>query len=340
MPTLTNPTQRPKAIALLSGGLDSALAARLVLDQGVDVVGLYLASPFGCRTDVEKVAQGLGITLVIRDKGEAYLDLIESPQYGYGSQMNPCIDCRMYMFNLAEKVRIEQNADFIITGEVLGQRPMSQQRNSIDLIDRKSEMERKVLRPLSAHLFPETIAESMGWVNREHLLGISGRSRKEQMALAQSLELKFYASPGGGCALTEAAFSNKLRDFFKYPLYEGSGQRLVQSELLRVGRHFRVRPELKVIVARDEADNIELEKYWESAGAVFFKPEDFLGPSAVAIGKFHEEDAQLVGSMMLRYTGAKRDQHRQISVRSQSTAKAILQVEREFKDTELEGWRL
>jgi tRNA-uridine 2-sulfurtransferase len=293
--------QKPKAIALLSGGLDSLLAAKIVQAEGVEIIGLHLLSPFGCREDVQKTADSLGIRLIIREKGEPYLDMVKNPKYGIGRSVNPCIDCRIFMFDIAEKVRREEGADFIITGEVLGQRPMSQQRVSMDLIDRKSGMEDSILRPLSARLFPPTHPERVGWVNRERLHAISGRSRKEQFALIENYGVSNFSAPGGGCLLTELAFAPKLRDFYKNEHYENSTERLAQSELLRYGRHFRPNGDFKFIVSRDEKENALLEEKWRNANGTFFYPDSFLGPNAVALGKMTESARHLIGEVIVRY---------------------------------------
>ncbi len=291
----------PKAIALISGGLDSALAASLVKSWGIDVVGLHLISPFGCTTDAEKVAKELQIPLIIKEKGEAFIELVEKPQYGYGSQMNPCIDCRIYMFELAEKTRIEQKADFIITGEVVGQRPLSQNKNAMKLIDRKSPVEDLILRPLSGGNIAATLAEKKGWVKRENLLKISGRGRGEQIALAKTLSLSEYSSPGGGCLLTEKAFSSRLKDFYSHPTYKTPEQKMAQASLLRLGRHFRLSEKTKVIVARTEAENNEITRLWKESGALFFKPANFIGPSALVFGSLTSETKQQVTSLLARY---------------------------------------
>ncbi|MFM8312798.1 MAG: thiamine biosynthesis protein, partial [Deltaproteobacteria bacterium] len=235
----------PSAIALISGGLDSALAASLVKQWGIHVIGLHLTSPFGCTTEAQKVAEEIQIPLQIRAKGEAFIDLIEKPKYGYGSQMNPCIDCRIYMFEWAEKVRQELGADFIVTGEVVGQRPLSQNKAAMALIDRNSPLEDRVLRPLSGGNLPPTLPEKRGWIQREQLRKFSGRGRTEQLALAKELGISAYTSPGGGCLLTEKAFSDRLRDFYRHPHFSTSEQKTAQAELLRLGRHFRPSSDFK-----------------------------------------------------------------------------------------------
>ena len=279
--------KKRKAIALMSGGLDSTLAAKLVKDQGIDVVGLHLLSPFGCREEVAKSASSIGIPLLIKAKGESYLDLVENPRYGYGKNMNPCIDCRIFMFTLADVVMRDEGADFIVTGEVLGQRPMSQQRHAMELIDRKSppSLDRLIVRPLSAHCFETTLPEEMGWIDREKFLSIAGRSRKEQMALATKLDLRDYSTPGGGCLLTESGFSSRLRDFFKHPTFTNTGERMAQSELLRVGRHFRLSETTKLIVGRNQQENEELTAHWREANGAFFYPSNFDSMPAFYLGR-------------------------------------------------------
>ncbi len=272
--------KKRKAIALLSGGLDSTLAAKLIVDQGVEVIGLFLDSPFACKENVEEVALHLGIPLKVVDKGMAYIDLIRDPKYGYGKNMNPCIDCRIYMFHIAERVMKEEGADFIITGEVLGQRPMSQRRDAMDIIDRDSETEGLVLRPLSALHNPPTLAETEGWVDREKLLNLAGRGRSEQLKWAKSLNLKAYSSPGGGCLLTDANFSVRLSEF----LEQNKNPTMTEVRLLRYGRHFNLSNGSHLIISRNESENDALETISKSdviAGErMIFRPT-FSGPVAV-----------------------------------------------------------
>lgn len=276
--------KRPKkAVSLMSGGLDSTLATKLILDQGIEVIGLFLESPFGCKEDVRKVADALGIPLKIVDKGKAFVELVRSPKYGYGKNMNPCVDCRIYMFHLAKKVMDEVGADFIVTGEVLGQRPMSQRREAMEIIDRDSEMGGLILRPLSAQHFPPTRPEIEGWISRERLLNISGRGRAEQLHWARTLDLKGYTSPAGGCLLTDTNFSKRLSDFFK----RNADPTMAEVGLLRYGRHFDLADGAHVVIGRDQEENTNL---WEAsrlevaAGRmVFFQPR-FPAPVAVLSG--------------------------------------------------------
>lgn len=240
----------------MSGGLDSTLATKMILDQGIEVIGLFLESPFGCKEEVQKVAKHLGIKLRVVDKGMAFIELIRNPKYGYGKNINPCIDCRIYMFNIAQMIMDEEGADFIITGEVLGQRPMSQRRDAMDIIDRDSETAGLILRPLSAKHNPPTLAETEGWVDREKLLAIQGRGRSEQLKWAKSLQLKAYMPPGGGCLLTDVNFSARLRQF----LETHEDPTMTEVRLLRYGRHFDLSDGSHLVIGRDEAENEHLQE--------------------------------------------------------------------------------
>jgi len=333
-----------KAIVLISGGLDSAIAAVLVKSWGIEVVGLHLKSPFGCTQDAAKVAEDLDIPLVVKEKGEAFIKLIERPKYGYGSQMNPCIDCRIYMFELAEKVRLEEKADFIATGEVVGQRPLSQNKSAMKLIERKSPLEERVLRPLSGGNLPPTLPEQMGWIKRENLLKLSGRGRSEQLALAKKLGISHYSSPGGGCLLTEKAFSDRLKDFYEHPSYQNSEEKMAQAALLRLGRHFRISKEVKVIIARTEMENTEFNKAWNHAGCTLFRPANFKGPLGLAFGTLNPESKQTIANLMARY-GRKSEASIQkiesLGYCEESTSKSELwDVLEPTHDSVLEKWRI
>jgi len=288
-----------RAIGLLSGGLDSALSARLMLDQGIDVVGLHLHSPTACRSDVREVASDLGIPLVVKDKGEAFVELLRNPRWGYGRNMNPCLDCRSFMFDLAAPVMEAEGARFLFTGEVVGQRPMSQMRNAMELLERRSSLEGFILRPLSARLLPETEPEKRGWVDREKLLGIAGRGRTAQLDLARRYGLRHYQSPGGGCLLTDAGYSDKLRDLFAHT---GEGEARMQDlELLRVGRHFRLGPALKIVLGRDAEENRRLAAF-ESDVRWRIEPDGFSGPVALICGPRDESSFNEALRLIARYT--------------------------------------
>jgi len=279
-------TTRIRAVGLLSGGLDSALAAQLLLEQGIEVIGLHLESPTACRSDVRELARELGIPLVVRAKGEEYVRLLRNPRWGYGRNMNPCLDCRLFMFRMAQPCLEEQGAQFLFTGEVVGQRPMSQTRDRMALVDRESGLAGLILRPLSARLLPETEPERRGWVDRSRLLAISGRARLEQLALAERYGLRNVQSPGGGCLLTDPRFSERVRGLFE----DVPAERTTVDDLalLRLGRVFRVSPALRIVIARDREESLRLAAF-ESPERWLVEPLDFAGPSALVCGPRDEE---------------------------------------------------
>lgn len=285
----------------MSGGLDSSLATKLVMDQGIEVVALKFTSPFcncdsGGRCHAAKIAQELGIELINVAKGEEYLELVKHPKHGRGSGMNVCLDCRIYMLRKAKIIADEIGADFMFTGEVLGQRPMSQHRRALELIDRETELEGKLLRPLSAKLFPPTEAERMGWVDREKLLSISGRGRKEQMALAQLNGIADYPCPAGGCLLTSIEFSAKLSDML---VHDPDRLTMRDVALLKLGRHFRVNGH-KVVIGRNEKEN-NLLKGFLDPGTDLLEPVEVKGPCCLVEG--HDPDTLKEAAMMLaRYS--------------------------------------
>src|SRR5512136_2626487 len=233
-----------KAIALLSGGLDSTLAVKVLLEQGIEVHALNFTSPFctctskksGCKSEAVRVAEEFHIPIKVVHKGIDYLEIVRNPKHGYGKGMNPCIDCRIFLLKKARDYMAESGADFVITGEVLGQRPMSQRRDTLRVIERESGLEGLLLRPLSAKHFDPTIPEKEGWVDRSRLLAIQGRSRKEQMQLANDLDVKNYPCPAGGCLLTEISFVSKVKDVFAH----ATDLDPRDFRLLKLGRHFRI----------------------------------------------------------------------------------------------------
>jgi hypothetical protein len=291
-----------KCVALISGGLDSALAARLMLQQGIEVHGLYLAASWGCcdKAKAQAVASQLGIPLMVLGVGDAYLDVIRNPKYGYGTGMNPCVDCRIYMFRIAKRYMEEIRAGFVVTGEVLGQRPMSQLRRPLDLIEADSGLEGLLLRPLSAQLLEPTLPELLGVVNREALLALSGRSRHEQMARAKEEGLTEYSTPAGGCLLTDQTFARKTKDLFAHEQRPTTKD----MELLTIGRHFRVGPRTKLIIGRNELENLMLEGYAD-AGYTCLRPA-FAGPTALVVGPSNEQTEEMAVRLVVHYTKADR----------------------------------
>ncbi|MFH1470890.1 MAG: 7-cyano-7-deazaguanine synthase [Candidatus Micrarchaeota archaeon] len=243
-----------KAIGMFSGGLDSSVAIRVIREQGIEVIALHFESPFcacqdkGCT--VKEVARELGVQLKLVPEGMDFVNVVRKPKHGYGSAINPCIDCRIRRLRQAKKIARKIGADFIFTGEVLGQRPMSQHSRAMKTIEREAGLEGKLLRPLSAKLMPETEAEKKGFVDRGKLLSISGRRRVEQAALAKKYGITKNSSPGGGCPLTEKDFAAKLRDLFCHK------KRIDVQDvvILRYGRHFRIGKN-KIVVGRNKRDN-------------------------------------------------------------------------------------
>lgn len=248
-----------KALALFSGGLDSVLAVKILLNQGVDVEAVNFVTPFTTRKEGEnpalKAANKLGVPIRIVSLGRDYLKIVRKPRYGYGKHMNPCIDCRILMLKKAKKIAKENGAQFIFTGEVLGERPMSQNFKALKMIEEEAGLKGKVLRPLSAKLLPLTEAEKRGLVNRDKLLDIRGRSRKRQLALAKEFGITEYEPPAGGCLLTYKEFSAKLRDLLAHK----KRILMMDLELLKIGRHFRF-GQNKIIVGRNREENEKLLK--------------------------------------------------------------------------------
>lgn len=294
---------KKKAIALISGGLDSILAARLVMEQGFHVIGIYFTSAFSKSygreqdTPAYKLCTAQGIDLRVIDMGIEYIDMIRNPRHGYGKNMNPCIDCKIFMLARARSVMEAEDAAFIATGEVLGQRPMSQRRDTLHVIERCAGLSGIVLRPLSARLLPPTRPEQDGVVDRERLLDVSGRSRAVQLRLAGQFGIKGFSSPAGGCLLTDKNFSTRLRDLF-------ATQKDITTtdiRLLTIGRHFRLESGIKVVLGRNEGENHILASL-TGPGYPLFTPIGFPGPAAVCVGRPSHNDKQAVLRLIQKYS--------------------------------------
>jgi tRNA U34 2-thiouridine synthase MnmA/TrmU len=282
-----------KAIALVSGGLDSILAARLVSKQGVNIIGLKFKTSF--QSNAKKRPPDLGLEIKEIDIASEFLDLVLNPRYGYGSNINPCIDCKIFMLGKVKELMEEFNAKFIITGEVLGQRPMSQNRQALELIEKRSGLEGLLLRPLSAKLLKETIPEKEGWVDRKQLLNLSGRARKEQIKLAQTLGIKEYLQPAGGCLLTDPEFTKKMKKLIDYKELN-----LENIELLKMGRFFRLSETAKLVVGRDQKENERLTSVAEESDYLFM-PQKIAGPTALGKGDFGDELIKLSCRVVCHY---------------------------------------
>ncbi|MCM8782519.1 MAG: tRNA 4-thiouridine(8) synthase ThiI [Candidatus Omnitrophica bacterium] len=291
-----------KAIALISGGLDSILAAKVIQNLGIEIIPLHFAIPFSHNTKKssrpnikELVLKNLRNELNEIVLGEEFLDLIKKPAHGLGSNMNPCIDCKILMLRKAKGLMSGWKAKFVITGEVLGQRPMSQNKNSLTIIEKDSGLEGFVLRPLSSRLLPPTVPEQEKWVEREKLLGISGRGRNLQMELAEKLGVEDYPQPAGGCLLTDPEFARRLRDLITH-----NELNLENIELLKIGRHFRISPATKLVVGRNENENHKLVELAKEKDYLFI-PKNTPGPTALGRGKFNEELIRYSCEIVRRY---------------------------------------
>lgn len=306
--------QQRKAVALISGGLDSMLAARLMLDQGIHVEGLNFYTGFCVeghthairnkdkaktkRNNALWTAEQLGIKLHIIDVIEEYKDVVINPKHGYGANLNPCLDCKGFMVRKAKQWMEQHGFDFIITGEVIGQRPKSQRRETMPVIAHESGANELLLRPLCAKLLPPTLPERQGWVQREQLMAFNGRSRKPQIQLAKHYGLHDFAQPAGGCCfLTDANYSHKLAD-----LWQTRGDKHYELDdimLLKVGRHLRPRPHFKLIVGRDEGENNFLQGYRKQFTHMY--ADDFQGPLVLIDGETNDEDLQLAARLTARF---------------------------------------
>lgn len=311
-------TQQRKAVALISGGLDSMLATQLILDQGIHVEGINFFTGFCVeghthairQKDKDKqkrnnalwVAEQLGIKLHIIDIVEAYKSIVINPKHGYGAHLNPCLDCKIFMLKEAKSWMLANNFDFIITGEVIGQRPKSQKKSAMPIVARESGAEDRLLRPLCAKNLAPTLPELERWVNRAALKDFSGRSRKPQMQLAQQFHIESYAQPAGGCCfLTDANYAKKLED-----LWAARGNKNYELDdvvLLKIGRHLRPKPNFKLIIGREEGENNFLSGYRHQF--IHLKTINHTGPLVLVDGKPNAEDLHLAARITARFGGGR-----------------------------------
>ena len=324
-----------KAVALLSGGLDSRLAICLVKEQGIEIEAVNFQTIFGCcKDDARRAAHDLGVSFTLLKVGDDYLKMVERPKYGYGRGINPCVDCRIYMFHRARSFMEKIGASFIISGEVLGQRPMSQKKPDFEKIEANAGLKGKILRPLSAQRLPVTLPEQEGLVDRSRFFGIEGRSRQKLLELARHYGIKDPPSPSAGCALTSPAFAAKVRDIF---IHRPDYQRW-EFEILKIGRHFRLGSEAKLIVSRNQAQNEYLE-YLHPEGTWLLTCENFGGPHALFIGSKSDDLLEKAGQVVLRYAQKPLPAVCEIRIENgQETG--IFFVSSEMKEEELECLRI
>ena len=289
-----------KAIALFSGGLDSTLAMKLIIDQGIEVLAVNISTGFGSTKDrkehMESMCKQVGAQLKIIDIQSEFLqDVLFDPKHGYGKNFNPCIDCHAKMFAVAKRIMEAEGASFLISGEVMGQRPMSQNKDALQTVLNESNCDGLLLRPMSALRLTPTIAEEKGWVDREKLEGITGRSRDRQLALAKEIGLADFESPGGGCLLTDENFGKKMFDFIKYDKFE-----VKDIPVMKFGRHFRLSDGAKLVIGRNKEENehlqnIDNEKYYH------IKTVGLPGPHALLSKNATPQDRELSASAILTY---------------------------------------
>ncbi|MDH5473948.1 MAG: tRNA (5-methylaminomethyl-2-thiouridylate)-methyltransferase [Gammaproteobacteria bacterium] len=342
---------QPKAISLISGGLDSLLATKVTMDQGVHVEGINFYTGFCVeghthairkqdkakpkRNNALWVAETLGIKLHIIDIVEEYKDILLNPKHGYGANMNPCLDCKIFMVHKAQQWINENGFDFIITGEVVGQRPMSQRKETMPIISRESGAEDRLLRPLSAKNLPPTLAEREGWIKRDQLYGFNGRNRKPQMELAEHFGFTDYAKPAGGCCfLTDENYSAKLVD-----LWQARGHRDYEMDdimLLKVGRHIRPSNHFKLIIGREEGENKFLQGYTKTYTSI--KTTSHAGPLTLIDGVANDADLELAARITARFSQGKNEDSVTVETRRQNGETQLLNVKPLSADDIKQEW--
>jgi len=321
-----------KAIGLLSGGLDSTLAVKLMLNQGIEVTALNFITPFctctrkGCKHEANRIAEKFDIPIKVVAAGDAYIKMVKNPKYGHGKNMNPCIDCRIFMLKKAKKYMEEMSASFLFTGEVLGQRPMSQRREAMTIIEKEADLEGLILRPLSAQFLEPTIPEKEGLIDRDKLFRISGRWRKPQMELAEEFGIEDYLCPAGGCRLTDPQFARRVREAFEH---DEDG--IQDMNLLKYGRHFRLPSGVKVIVGRNEEENSIISRF---AGErdLLMEVIGFGSPITLLKDSCNERDIKTAASVCVRYSNYKGKAEVRIGLRERWERTLFVEpIKEEFK---------
>ncbi len=307
-------TGKRRALAMFSGGLDSMIAIKLMVDQGIDVIALHIKIGFGGTKDVSEVmkqrAEMAGAEFKIVDVREEYIqNILFDPVHGYGKNFNPCIDCHGYMFKIAKAMMPELGASFIFTGEVIGQRPMSQRHDAMKQVAKLADDrdDKLIVRPMSAKLMEETTPELEGWIDREKLLDISGRSRERQLAMAKAYGWEDYESPGGGCLLTESHYSDRITEFIEFDTFE-----VEDIELLKFGRHFRLPDGAKLAVGRDKEDNEGLQAIQSNKYVTIKLPIG--GPFSLLSVDASSEDRALAAKLAMTYARSSAEESYDVEV--------------------------
>jgi tRNA U34 2-thiouridine synthase MnmA/TrmU len=286
-----------RVFSVFSGGLDSMLASELIRVQGLDVLALFFETPFFTSQRAKKSANAMNLPFRSVDITARHLEIVKRPRHGYGGNMNPCIDCHSLMFRIAGEMLEQEGADFVVSGEVLGQRPMSQNKKALSLIAIESGLNGLLLRPLSARLLSPTLPEKRGWVNRDLLMDFQGRSRKPQMELARKMNIHKYPTPAGGCLLTDKLFSRRLRDL----LDKKKEARVREIEALKLGRHFRLTEDVKLVVGRNRAENEALHGLSDKTD-LLFTSVSVPGPTALILGDATHDVKRLAAAITASYS--------------------------------------
>ena len=317
--------KKKKVVALLSGGLDSQLAIKMMQEQGFDVSAVAIKTPFcdfdcgrGCGFEIRERADDLDVNLKTVYLGDEYIEMLKHPKHGIGAGFNPCIDCRSMMFDAAKKHMEEIGAEFIISGEVLGQRPMSQHAPALRTIENESDLVGKIVRPLSAALLPETDPEKDGLIKRENLGMIRGRTRRGQLDMAKEYGIENPPNAGGGCLLTEPHFGIKAKDLFSHT----KNPTINDIDLLKIGRHFRLDEETKFIVGRNKDEN-EMIKAISLPGDILLEAKDFVGPVSILRGSNAKQHLKFASSITLRYSDAPNNEQAIVSIRDNDLVEEI-----------------
>ncbi|MBN2291584.1 MAG: hypothetical protein JXM70_04110, partial [Pirellulales bacterium] len=326
---------KPDAVSLFSGGLDSTLAVCILKEQGLEVHGLWVRTMFESgNPQVEELAQSLGIDLTVRSLDDDYIELLKHPPHGYGSAVNPCIDCRIYMMKMAKKLMEELGASFVASGEVVGQRPMSQKRADFDIIEKSSGLVGRLLRPLSAKLVEPTIPEKEGLVDRKKLFAFSGRGRGALIELADKFGVKETPTPSTGCRLTEKLFAPRLHDLIQHT----PNATRWDFELLNVGRHIRINENTKVVIGRNEQENSAIQAFASRPGhseLVLVEPESFMGPDALLLGKIEPGGIEQAAALVAGYSRRANPKESETLVSiTDSQGTRTIRVERQFKGSQ------